>query len=358
MTLIVEPDPPYVRWCSIASGTRVEHAHEFGPGWMSAVLNESERGERIEAVGYLLYHGGEIIKEPVTRLSPPVLDALEQAVAFLPEHNGMTSNIARQLTTRLSDTPHFLFCDTAFFSDLPPEASTYAVPYALREQGIRRYGGYGLFHQFAWERAQDLLTPRPVKLVSVYLGNHTNVAAISGGKVVETSIGFTPVEGTISVNSCGDIDPTIVFQLIAAGMTLSEINRTLTQESGFSGILNRPCTFKEIVTGTVEPGMTFVREKLLYDLNRYIGAFAAALGGLDALVVLADDIEESLGFVASVCDSLKFLGLKPSDSVKESEGWRILTEPDSPIQALCVKANTWNIINQTMIILTNKEKSQ
>lgn len=356
MILIFEPDPPYLRWCKLDNGTRFEYADEFGSRWMDAVLNNLGSREVIEAVGYLLYHGGESVRQSVTPLSVESLNLLEGCAAFLPEHNEMTFKVARQLLSKLDAIPHFLFCDTAFFTNLPPEASTYAVPYTLRKKGIRRYGGYGLFHQFAWEQALRLFGPPPKKVVSVYLGNHTNVAAIDNGNAVETSIGFTPVEGTISVNSCGDIDPTIVFQLIAAGMTLPEINRSLTRESGFSGILDRPCTFKEIVTGTIEPGINFVREKLLYDLNRYIGAFASVLGGLDTLVFLSDDIKDSFGFITRVCDSLEFLGLKRTVSPYRSEDHFILTEQDSKIQVVCIKANKWEIINRSIIARTHKEK--
>jgi acetate kinase len=358
MILIFDPDPPFVHWFLLGHGELVEYSLKFDMSSDDKILRHINEPDAIEAVGYVLYHGGEIIKQQETALTESSLQSVERCIHFFPEYNETTFKLAQHWMARFPGVPHFLFCDTVFFQDLPIEASTYAVPYALRERGIRRYGGYGLYHQYAWDRLQGLPVPPAERVLSVYLGNHTNVAAIRDGKPLETSIGFTPVEGIVSSNSCGDLDPTIVFQLLYAGMSLNEINRSLSQESGFSGLVGRPCTFRDIVRQGGEPQLQFAREKLIYDVKRYIGSYIPILGGVEVIVFQSEDIDAPNDLVLELCKSLEFLGLGIAEKPRRQAGYSILTRLASPIQVVCIQSNKADIIGHRIRKLMNKETRQ
>jgi acetate kinase len=358
MILIFDPDPPAIRWSLLGQGKQIENGLEFDMSNDDRMLSRITQPDAIEAVGYVLYHGGEIVKQEETALTERSLRSLERCIPFFPEYNEMTFKVAQHWMARFPGIPHFLFCDTAFFLDLPLETSTYAVPYALRKKGIRRYGGYGLFHQNACERLKGLSLPSTQRVLSVYLGNHSNVAAIRDGKPVETSIGFTPVEGIVSSNSCGDLDPTIVFQLLYAGMSLSEINRLLTRESGFAGLVGHPCTFRDIVRPGEEPQAQFAFEKLTYDVKRYIGGFIPILGGLDVIVFQSEDIDMANDLILDLCASLEFLGLRIAEKPRRQADYSILTRHASPTQVVCIQSNKADIIGRRIRKLMNKEGQQ
>ena len=197
--------------------------------------------------------------------------------------------------------------------------------------------------------------PPAQRVLSVYLGNHTNVAAIRDGKPLETSIGFTPVEGIVSSISCGDLDPTIVFQLIYAGMSLSEINRLLTQEAGFSGLVGRQCTFRDIVRRSTEPQVQFALEKLRYDVMRYIGGFIPILGGVEVILFQSEDIDGPNDLILELCKSLEFLGLTIAERPRRQADYSILTHLASPVQVVCIQSNKADIIGHRIRKLMNKE---
>ena len=141
MILILDPDPPFVRWFLLGDGELVENALAFDASSDDRILSHFDDRDAIEAIGYVLYHGGEIVMEGETAMTESSLRSVERCIPLFPEYNEITFKAAQQWMARFPGIPHFLFCDTAFFLDLPIEASTYAVPYELREQGIRRYGG-------------------------------------------------------------------------------------------------------------------------------------------------------------------------------------------------------------------------
>jgi acetate kinase len=355
MQVLFDADPGFVRWCEVENGNLSEHSCEFDSEWQNGVFAKIAGAQGLDAIAYLLYHGGEEIKSPMMRLSAASLMTIEKCIGLLPEHNEMTLKLARHGMTRFPRIPHCLLCDTAFFVDLPAEASAYAVPFKLREKGIRRYGGYGLCHQWAWEQARSRAKKPFRRVITAYLGNRTNVAAIKDGKPVETSIGFTPVEGIMSSNSCGDIDPTIVFQLISSGMSLKDINLLLSRESGMSGLLARQSDFSTLVKSPEDPEAAFVRQVFVHDIKKYLGAFVAILGGVDAIVFTGEHVKESLSVVLEICRSLEFLEIKCKSNVSETSDTSVLSETDSCVQAFCFEYNKWNCFAKYIRNSTTKE---
>jgi acetate kinase len=299
----------------------------------------------VKAVGYLLRHGGDRIKEPILRVTPQTLSEVEDAVRFLPEFNDMTCKVLDRWTNELPEIPHVLFCDTAFFSGLPDVAGTYAVPEELREKGVRRYGSYGLVHQWAWEKARSLFGGNVGKMVSVYLGDHTNVAALRDGKSLDTTIGFTPVEGIPSRTGCGDIDATIVFELHSSGMSFREINELLSRKSGFKALLGRRCSYSDLAAGPATVGNAAARDILIYDVLKYIGAFTAVLGGLDTLAFATRHPDESMSLIGEICGRLDFLPVKlhPHSSAAGGDAWN-LSDNGARINVSLFKSDIWKIM--------------
>jgi acetate kinase len=350
MLLLFDPDPPYLRWCVFEPGAVRASRCLFGAEWLQTVKKGAGSLGRVKAVGYLLRHGGDRIKEPVLRVTPQTLGQVEDAVRFLPEFNDITYKVLDRWTQELPGIPHFLFCDTALFSGLPDVAGTYAVPEELREKGVRRYGSYGLVHQWAWEKARSLFGGKVGKMVSVYLGDHTNVAALRDGKSLDTTIGFTPVEGIPSRTGCGDIDATIVFELLSAGMSFREINELLSRKSGFQALLGRRCGYSDLVSGPATVEKTAARDILIYDVLKYVGAFTALLGGLDTLAFATRRPEESTSLIREICGRLDFLPLRllPDGSAAGEDAWN-LSDNSARINVTVFKSDIWKIMAGSMI---------
>ena len=343
MILLFDPDPPWVRWCTIYKETRSEHKCVFEPGWTDAVEQSVGDTAAVESIAYMLPHGGEAVAETVSLLNHDTLSALRKSVPLLPESNTITSRVAERWLAELPTIRHFLFCDTAFFANLPPAAGTYAVPQTLRANGVRRYGGFGLCHQRAWQQARQSGGTAVEKVVSVFLGDRPNVAAVRNARAVETTLGFTPVEGIMSSTSCGDVDPTIVFQLESTGMTFQEINHLLSRESGLAGLLGSRCSFAHLLKRT-DPPAESARDLLRYQVLKSIGSFIAVLGGVDALVFSADRPDQSLPFVLEVCDALAFLGLQQASLPERKEEVLHVTAENSSLKAVLLHYDKWQIM--------------
>ncbi len=343
MILFFDPLPPLVRWCSADNGIFSEHRCTYGPELAEAVARYAGNAARIRAIGYLLRNGGGEITAPVNLLSRELLESIERCIWLLPEYNDLTFRIASHLVDKLPGIPHILFCDTAFFQDLPDEVSTYAIPLELRKKGVRRYGGYGLFHRWAWKKAQLFRNAPLQRLLSVYLGDHTNIAAIRDGMPLETTLGFTSLEGIPSATGCGDIDPTIVFQLHSTCMSLEGINTLLSRESGLSGLAGGRCGFLDLMHSD-DPKKAVARNILRYNVLKYIGAFIAILGGVDSLVFLSEHVGESLGFIEEICRGIEFMGLRLNPIPDKDGGFRRISSVDSKIDVLCAQCNRWEIL--------------
>lgn len=355
MPLLFDPEPPFVRWCAVDGGRYAEHRTTASGDWPKDVFDGLGKSQKVEAVGYLLYHGGEEVREPVSILSEELLAKMERSVIHAPDANEMTLRLVRLWSERLPDIPHLVCCDTAFFATLPARASTYAVPYELRSRGMKRYGGYGLYHQWAWEHIRMQDSVHAEKLLSIFLGNHPNIAAIEHGAAVETSLGFTPVEGIPSSTTSGDIDPTIIFQLLSRGMALEEINLMLSRESGFTGLAGKVTTFSDLMKGWDEPEMVMARENLRYNVLKYAGALIAVAGGVDTIVFLTDHTGKPERFITEICHGLEFLGTKCTVSPHTIQNGGKLSDADSSIGVSWLRCNKWEILVHMLTTLKNQE---
>jgi acetate kinase len=274
----------------------------------------------LEAVGHRVVHGGERFAAPV-RISDAVMDALYDNAQLAPLHNPPNIQGIEAVTALLPEVPQVAVFDTAFHQTMAPPAYLYAIPYRCYEQyGVRRYGFHGTSHKFVAQRAAEYLG-RPLetlKIVTCHLGNGASITAVRHGRSVLTSMGFTPLEGLPMGTRCGDLDPAIVpFLMEVEGLDVEGINRLLNKESGvlgLSGLSSDMRVFEDAIhAGPEHPHYErsmLVLQHYTLRVKRYIGSYAAVMGGLDC-VVFTGGIGENF---AEVCDwscaGLEFLGIQ------------------------------------------------
>ncbi len=346
MVLIFDPVFPYLRWAKIDGGLLSEGRCVLSNGRLDRFMPGIGCPDEVEAIGYVLYHGGEIVREPAGVICAQSLKKIEKCVKFLPEYNDLTLKTIKDCMRRFPGARHILLCDTAFFVDLPEEVSTYAVPYELRKNGIRRYGGQGLNHQWAWDEIKASYARNASCAVSIFLGNYTNMVAVKDGKARETSTGFTQVEGIISAVSCGDIDPTVIFQLHSTGMSFEAINRLLSKESGFSALAGKKIEFSDILGKRQGAKEIALRRIYCYNVVKYFGGFVSSLGKIDSLMFIGEDGGQSIPFIRELCGRFGFLGLKLKRSGTSGNGtvWE-LSRKDSAVRVFFLKYNRWGILS-------------
>ncbi len=341
MIVLLRPVPPFIEFCkaengSVSIGKTVPDREE-----LSQIIDSDAQ---IEGIGYLLSHGGEVFTDTINRVGKDTFDKIEECIEFSPEYNDLTFKAVKLFFEKFPEVPHVLFCDTAYFTHLSDEASAYAVPYHLHEQGIKRYGACGLIHEWVWGKVEDISDKSVHTLISVHLGDTPNIAAIKDGKPIETTVGFTSSEGLPSSHGCGDVDPTVVFQLYAKGMPFEGIYNLLSNESGFTGLAGKECSYLDVVGDKADPDLSGVKQILLYSIIRYIGAFVSLLGGVDALVFVADDVEQSRKFIGEICDSFGFLGISRENIIEMGEAVQEIGTSTLKTQVVCMEQDQLNIM--------------
>lgn len=270
--------------------------------------------EEIGAVGHRVVHGGERFSGSVP-ITDEVVATIESVSDLAPLHNPpnlMGIRVAQQILPKAAQVAVF---DTAFHQTLPPHAFHYALPQNLyKDAGIRRYGFHGTSHKFVAMRAAELLC-KPLAqcdLITCHLGNGASMAAIKQGRVVDTSMGLTPLEGLVMGTRCGDIDPAIIFHLVRhLDMSVNDIDTTLNKESGLLGLAGSSNDVRELLEKRVQgdADAALALDVFCYRIKKYIGAYLAALGRLDALVFTAGIGENAAAIRTQICSGLEGLGI-------------------------------------------------
>ena len=345
MILLLNPQPPLIHWQIRDKEIVIEGKTKLGPDFINIIVEKIGNIRKIIAIGYVLYNGGEKFRSTLYEIDTNSEKDLESCINLLPEYNNLTYEAFRLWIRRLPWVKHLLFCETGFFADLPEEASLYAVPSELNKKGIRRYGGYGIYHHYASEITDDLINLNTKKIISIHLGKNTNIAAIKNKIPLDTTIGFTPTEGIFSDTGCGDIDPTVVFQLYSAGISFKEINNILTDKSGFTGLLGRPSTIYELLKNKPDENVTKVLKIFVYNILKYIGAYISLLNGVDLIIFGGNNIWEFRELINEICDGLTFTGAIPNFNNITRNKINIISSNDSKIKLLCFNTNRWEIMN-------------
>jgi len=276
------------------------------------LVDRLPREGRPEAAGHRVVHGGERYTAPVVA-DAAVLEELDALAHLAPLHNPPNVAGLRIATQLYPELPQVAVFDTAFHATMPPHAYRYAVPERLyTECGVRRYGFHGLSHAWVAGRAAALTGRPDLRLVSLHLGNGCSAAAVRGGQCLDTSMGFTPLEGLVMGTRCGDLDPAVpLFLQEEAGLSLREVGRILNEDSGLEALAGRSDMRdlqSAMAAGDARARLAF--DIFCYRIRKYVGAYAAALGGLDALVFTAGIGENSAPVRAAVCEGLEFLGVR------------------------------------------------
>jgi len=241
---------------------------------------------KIAAVGHRMVHGGKEFRE-VRLVNKAILSRLEEYNYLAPLHNPYNISGIKACEEYLPNIPNFIVFDTSFFRDLPDQAKIYPLPYRLYEEGIQKFGFHGISHQYvAQEAAKKLKRPlEKLKLITCHLGGGSSICAIKSGKAIDTSMGFTPMEGVAMSTRSGDIDPGIILYLLRnKGFDLNKVEETLNHFSGIRGISGYSNFLDLLKVIKTDERAKLAFDIFIYKIKKYIGAYFAILNGIDAIV--------------------------------------------------------------------------
>jgi acetate kinase len=321
-----------------------------------------QRVEEIVAIGHRVVHGGEKFVQP-TLITDEVLAGVEKMSQLAPLHNPPNLDGIRACLRLMPGIPQVAVFDTAFHATIPDYAYMYALPYDYYTAfGVRRYGFHGTSHQYVTGIALEMLAKDGIereasRIVTTHLGNGCSMAAVKGGRVVDTSMGLTPVEGLVMGTRSGDLDPAILVYLARRlEASVSDIDRIINKESGLQGLSGLSSDMRDVEEAAAKG---HARSELAlavfcYRIRKYVGAYAAAMGGLDAIVFTAGIGENSPVVRERVCRGLGFLGVELDAKKNETErGHAVnLATPASRVRVLLIPTNEERMIaRETMRVI-------
>lgn len=329
--------------------------HAVGLAEVARLLGE-ERRASIQAVGHRVVHGGEAFSA-TTIITDEVKAKIKSLSALAPLHNPpnlLGIEVAEQVFPAALQIAVF---DTAFHQTIPPQAFRYAIPESLyREEGIRAYGFHGTSHKYVSEQARQFLDQPAAKLITLHLGNGCSMAAVDAGVCIDTSMGLGPMNGLVMGTRSGDIDQSVLFHLLREGRyTPESLNDLLQKKSGLLGMAGSSDmrdTRKAAAAGDVQARLAL--DVYVYRIRKYIGAYIAALGGLDALVFTAGVGEHDTETRAEVCANLDYFGIRIDAGKNHApgQGIRAIQAADAPVAILVVPTNEeLEIARQSFILV-------
>lgn len=336
--------------------------HKVAIGLVLDALVDEKNGvikslDEISASGHRVVHGGEKYNKSVI-INDETMVALEECVKLAPLHNPANIigiNACKELMPGKSMVAVF---DTAFHQTMPDYAYMYALPYELYEKhGIRRYGFHGTSHKYVSGRVASLMGKNieDLKIITCHLGNGASCAAIKNGKVVDTSMGLTPLEGLVMGTRCGDMDPAIVpFLQKAENMTAQEVDTLMNKKSGVLGVSGVSSDFRDI-EGAAAEGNDRARLALdvfHYRVRKYIGSYAAAMGGVDCIVFTAGLGENSSTSREELCKGLEFLGVEFDSAANKVRGKEtLISTENSKVKVYTIPTNEELVIARDTVEL-------
>jgi acetate kinase len=338
--------------------------HEAGLKKVAQLLTDPEIGvihnpEEIEAVGHRVVHGGESFAS-TTVITKEVKSEIKKLFSLAPLHNPanyLGIEVAEKIFTKAKQIGVF---DTAFHQTMPEKAYRYAIPQSFyKELGIRAYGFHGTSHKYVTEKTLDYLGDPYAKIITIHLGNGCSMTAVRAGRSVDTSMGFGPLNGLIMGTRSGDVDPFIIFHLVnQLGYSLEQVNHLLNKQSGMQGLTGfsdmRDIT-KSINEGSQDAELAY--EMYAYRIKKYIGSYAAALNGVDAIVFTGGVGENDVNVRKMVCTDMDYLGIQIDEQknrVRSGEIREINTD-DATVKVLIVPTNEeLEIVKQCYELLTEE----
>lgn len=340
--------------------------YEEGLKSILALLLDEERGvikdaSEISVVGHRVVHGGEDFFHSVL-IDDEVIKTIKSYISLAPLHNPPNLAGIKAARSLFPDVPQVAVFDTAFHQTLPEKAFLYALPYQYYEKyKIRRYGFHGTSHRYIAERAAKVLKKplKELKIITCHLGNGCSITAIDKGKSIDTSMGFTPLEGLVMGTRCGDVDAAaVLFLMEKENFTTAQMDNLLNKQSGLLGISGISNDLREVQKWVVKGNQRakLALEVFAYRIKKYIGAYSAVLGGLDALIFSAGIGENEVNIRDKICQGLEFLGvyLDKKKNRAGSKASRFISTESSPAKILVIPTNeeemiaeeTWHVVKK------------
>ena len=302
--------------------------HTAGVQFIFEVLTTGEYAvleslDELDAVGHRMVHGGEKFNQSVL-LTPEVMTVFEACNDLAPLHNPANIKGVNAVKALLPDIPQVGVFDTAFHQTMPDYAYMYALPYDLYQQyGVRRYGFHGTSHRYVSQRVCEYLGIKPegTRIITCHIGNGASIAAVKDGRCVDTSMGLTPLEGLIMGTRCGDIDAgAVTFLMDKLGLDTKQLSALLNKQSGLAGISQLSSDFRDILAGIAQGNdkARLAKEMYTYRIKKYIGQYAAAMGGVDIILFTGGAGEHQWEVREGATTGLEFMGVKLDDAKNRS----------------------------------------
>lgn len=316
--------------------------------------------DEINAVGHRMVHGGERFSESVL-LNKEVLDAFIACNDLAPLHNPANLKGVNAVSAILPNVPQVGVFDTAFHQTMPDYAYMYAIPYELYEKyGVRRYGFHGTSHRYVSQRVCEFLgvDPKGKKIITCHIGNGGSISAIKDGKCIDTSMGLTPLEGLVMGTRSGDIDAgAVTFIMEKEGLNATGVSNLLNKKSGVLGVSGVSSDMRELETAVAagNPKAILAEKMYFYRIKKYIGAYAAALGGVDIILFTGGVGENQANCRSEVCEGLEFMGVKidlEKNKVRGEEA--IISADDSKVTVAVIPTDEELMIASDTLAILNK----
>ncbi len=339
--------------------------HTVGVEFILNTLTSPEYGaikslDEINAVGHRMVHGGEKFSKSVL-LTKEVLDAFTACNDLAPLHNPANLKGVHAIEAILPNVPQIGVFDTAFHQTMPDYAYMYAVPYELYQKyGVRRYGFHGTSHRYVSQRVCEFLGVKPegLRIITCHIGNGGSITAIKDGKCVDTSMGLTPLEGLMMGTRSGDIDAGAVsFIMEKEGLDAQGISNLLNKKSGVMGIFGKSSDMRDLENAVAEgdPKARLAENMYFYRIKKYIGAYAAALGGVDIIVFTGGVGENQASARWGACSGLEYMGVKLDAEKNKVRGEeKVISTDDSKVKVVVIPTDEELMIaSDTVAILNN-----
>ena len=316
--------------------------------------------DEINAVGHRMVHGGERFSESVL-LNKEVLDAFIACNDLAPLHNPANLKGVNAVSAILPNVPQVGVFDTAFHQTMPDYAYMYAIPYELYEKyGVRRYGFHGTSHRYVSQRVCEFLgvDPKGKKIITCHIGNGGSISAIKDGKCIDTSMGLTPLEGLVMGTRSGDIDAgAVTFIMEKEGLNATGVSNLLNKKSGVLGVSGVSSDMRELEAAVAagNPKAILAEKMYFYRIKKYIGAYAAALGGVDIILFTGGVGENQANCRFEVCEGLEFMGVKidlEKNKVRGEEA--IISADDSKVTVAVIPTDEELMIASDTLAILNK----
>ncbi|MBP5278700.1 MAG: acetate kinase [Prevotella sp.] len=320
--------------------------HTEGVKFIFSLLTDPEIGvikdlNEIDAVGHRMVHGGEKFNKSVI-LDKEVMETFEACIDLAPLHNPANLKGVNAVSELMPNLPQVGVFDTAFHQSMPQKAFMYAIPYNLYKQyGVRRYGFHGTSHRYVSQRVCEFLGVSPIgkRIITCHIGNGGSIAAVVDGKCVDTSMGLTPLEGLMMGTRSGDIDGgAITFLAKKLDLDPDGISNLLNKQSGVLGITGESSDMRDVEGAAAEGNAraALALDMYFYRIKKYIGAYAAAMGGVDIIVFTAGVGENQASMREAVCKDMEFLGIKFDKEKNKTRGEEAIISADNSKVTVCV----------------------